>query len=118
MIKLITRELIMSFNPCRHYPANRIAELVPEAGVYACDAGPGLLALPPDDCRWLLAKLLPLESRVLWAEACARRAQGYARTASAAAYAAVDADAACDAADDEHRLAVAHALELLSKCAR
>ena len=138
---LITRDLVASLNPCDEYDVEKRAELIPESGVYICDSLPVLLGLPHCDCRWLLARLLPVPQRVLWAKACAERAIGYAdkargaeaewaewaaewATETAAEWAAAAAEWAATAAEwaaelaaewaaTEHKLAVEHAVALL-----
>jgi hypothetical protein len=87
-----------------------LIDRVPAEGVV-----PVLLSLPPADARRVLAGLLPSESRIVWATACAARAKAYA-TATASTYAATYASyAAYDAAayDAEHETAVRHAVALL-----
>jgi hypothetical protein len=93
---LITVQTILDLQPCSKYSRERLAELIPSAGICAKDALPIVLALPRADARWVLARLLSVQDRVAWAQASTDRAKGYA-----AAYAA------------EHRLACEHALALL-----
>ncbi len=116
----ITLEAVMATRPC--YSREYVAELLALPGT-PLDT---LLSIPRPDARYVLARLLTVSNRVVWARACAERAKGYAyaaadaadaATAAYAAYAAdaYAADAAAYAADAaEHRLAYEHALALIA----
>jgi hypothetical protein len=127
----ITVERLEALKPC--YSRSELEGLVGD-GVRPGAALKILLALPADDARWILARILSLPNRVLWAKMAAARAKRYAHdgayAASAAYYAAhaAHADSAAyaaayaadyaayaarDARDAEHRMACVIGLELL-----
>lgn len=76
---------LMSLNPCSAYSREYVTELVKNSGF--------LLTIPAEDAWWALTRLLSNSNKVVWANACARRAEEYA-----AKYAASDASYAAAAA--------------------
>lgn len=103
---MVTTEQVLALNPC--YPRDRIEELM------RLDPYEALCSVPHADARWVLVRLMPVDARVAWARACARRATEYAADAAsarAADAAAAWAERAAESA--EHHIAVRHALLLL-----
>lgn len=137
----ITVERIQALKPC--WSKARLCALLGR-GVRVGGALQMLLSLSPGDARWVLARLLNQERRVVWAKGAAKRAAEYALkpgyggfgsyaaeraveyavAASAspeyasAEYAASAASAACNAfraVNDEHELSCVLGLELLAE---
>lgn len=79
----LTVDRIMALAPCDHYPREQIEALLDRPLDTQEQVVDMFLSIPADDARWLLARLLSAQNRVVWARACAQRAAGAAGAARA-----------------------------------